>query len=142
MRFTKRLIEAIEATDKRQVLFDDELTGLALRVSESGRKSFYYAYRAGKGRAAEKKWLMLGVFPVMTVEQARAIAKQKAAAVALWADPTQEIQEGKAAPSVKTALEIFFTEHVEAKLKPISRKQYRSLIDKNITPAIGKPQVA
>ena len=57
-------------------------------------------------------------------------------------DPAQETQEGKAAPSMKVALETFFVEHVKAKLKPASRKQYRSLIDNKILPAIGKRKVA
>lgn len=79
---TKRAIEALEATGKRYAAFDDDLKGFAVRVGISGDKSFYLVYRAGKGRAAAKKWLRLGTFPTMTVEQARDIAKTKAAQVA------------------------------------------------------------
>jgi len=115
--------------------------GFTVRVGMSGDKAFYYVYRADKGRGAALRWLRLGAFPTISVEQARAIAKQKAAAVALGADPAQEVRESKAAPLVSAALEIFFTEHVEAKLKPASRRQYRDLIDNYIIPAIGKLQV-
>jgi len=142
MKFTKTSVEKLEATDKRYSQFDDDLKGFAVRVGTSGDKAFYYVYRAGKGRGAALKWLRLGTFPTISVEQARAIAKQKAAAVALGADPAQEIREGKAVPLMKAALETFFTEHVEAKLKPASRRQYRYLIDHNIIPAIGKLQVS
>lgn len=109
MKFTKRTLEAIEATGKRQVFFDDAFTGFALRVSENGRKSFYYSYRPGKGRGAEKKWLMLGTFPTVTCEQARELAKQKAAAVAMGADPVEEVRADKTALTVADAIEEFRT---------------------------------
>jgi len=141
MKLTKTSVEKLEVTGKRYSQFDDELRGFAVRVGTSGDKAFYYVYRAGKGRGAALKWLRLGAFPTISVEQARAIAKQKAAAVALGADPAQEIRESKAAPLMKAALEVFFTEHVEVKLKPLTRKQYRGLTDNYIIPAIGKLQV-
>ena len=142
MKLTKTSVEKLEATGKRYSQFDDELKGFAVRVGMSGDKTFYYVYRAGKGRRAALKWLRLGAFPTITVEQARAITKKKAAAVALGADPAQEVQEGKVAPLVNAAIETFFTEHVKAKLKPTSSRQYRNLIDNNIAPAIGKLKVA
>ena len=117
MKLTKTSVEKLEATGMRYSQFDDELRGFAVRVGASGDKTFYYVYRAGKGRGAALKWLRIGAFPTITVEQARAIAKTKAAAVALGADPAREIKEGKAAPLVKDALEIFISEHVEAKLQ-------------------------
>jgi len=141
MKLTKTSVEKLQVTGKRYSQFDDDLRGFAVRVGTSGDKAFYYVYRAGKGRGAALKWLRLGAFPTISVEQARAIAKQKAAAVALGADPAQEIRESKAAPLMKAALEIF-TEHVKAKLKPTTGEQYRGLIDNYITPAIGKLQVA
>jgi len=137
MKFTKRSIEAIEPADKRQVFFDDEFTGLALRVSESGRKTFYYTYRAGKGRGVEKKWLMLGAFPAMTVEQARTLAKEKAVAVAMGGDPVAIVQEEKIAISAAEALDAFDAEYV-AKLKPSTIVFYSTVIEKHLKPAIGK----
>ena len=142
MKLTKAAVEKLEATGKRYTQFDEGLRGFAVRVGMNGDKAFYYVYRAGKGRGAALKWLRLGSFPTITVEQARAIAKQKAAAVALGADPAQEAQDGKAAPLVSAAFEVFIKEHVEAKLKPASRKHYRNLIQRKIIPAIGKLKVA
>ncbi len=140
MRFTKRLLEAIESTDKRQVFFDDDLTGLALRVSESGRKTFYYTYRVGKGRGAEKKWVMLGAFPVMTVEQARQRAKDMAAHVQQGMDPATEIRTDKEAATMKTALQAFQDEHV-SKLKPGTVQSYTMIINNHLQPKMGKLRV-
>jgi integrase len=141
MKLTKTSVEKLEARGTRYSQFDDELKGFAVRVGMSGDKAFYYVYRAGKGRGAALKWLRIGSFPTITVEQARAVAKIKAAAVAMGDDPAQAIKEDKAAPLARDVLSTFFTEHVEAKLKPASRKMYRSLIDKKITPAIGRLKV-
>lgn len=138
MKFTKTTVEKLEATGKRYSVFDDEVRGFAVRVGATGDKAFYYVYRAGKGRGAQLKWLKLGSYPTISVEQARALAKSKAAAVALGADPAQDVKESKIMPTVQAALETFFTEHVESKLKKSSQKQYRGLIDKHIVPAFGK----
>ena len=51
------------------------------------------------------------------------------------------MKEGKAAPTVKDTLELFYSEHVAAKLKKSSAKLYRGLIDNNIVPALGKLKV-
>ena len=141
MRFTKKGIEGIEPTDKRQVFFDALTTGLALRVSPAGRKTFYFTYRQGKGRMAEKKWIMLGVFPSMGVEQARDAVRQKSALVAGGIDPVQEMRNEKAAPSTAALLHLFLEEHVGAKLKPATQKHYRALVENIISPAVGKMKI-
>ena len=107
------------------------------RVSESGRKSFYYTYRSGKGRGAEKKWVMLGAFPVMTVEQARQKAKDMAANVHNGIDPVAKIQEEKAELSVAEALDVFQAEYV-VKLKPSTIDFYKIAIEIHLKLAMGK----
>lgn len=137
MKFTKRLLEAIEPSDKRQVLFDDEFTGFALRVSPNGRKTFYYSYRPGKGRGAEKKWVMIGSFPEWTVEQARQRCKEMASAVHQGVDPAAALQEEKAALTVSEAMDAFYQEYVE-KLKPNTIAFYKHIIDHHLKPQLGK----
>ncbi|AMD90242.1 tyrosine-type recombinase/integrase [Desulfovibrio fairfieldensis] len=136
MRLTKRAIEALEATGKRYAAFDDDLKGFAVRVGISGDKSFYLVYRAGKGRAAAKKWLRLGTFPTMTVEQARDIAKTKAAQVAMGQDPAEQVKESKAAPTVKAALALFFEQH-DPKIKPSTSAAYHRIAEQHVIPAMG-----
>ncbi len=140
MKFTKRDIEAIQPTNKRQVFFDDAYTGLALRVSEAGRKTFYYTYRVGKGRKAEKKWVMLGAFPVMSVEKAREKAKDKAAIVQNGIDPAREIRSDKAAAIMKSALQSFQDEHI-SKLKTGTIQSYTMIINNHLQPKLGKLRV-
>lgn len=136
MRLTKRVIEALETTGKRYAAFDDDLKGFAVRVGISGDKSFYLVYRAGKGRAAAKKWLRLGTFPSMTVEQARGIAKTKAAQVAIGQDPAEQMKENKAAPTVKAALALFFEQH-DPKIKRSTSAAYHRIAEQRVIPAMG-----
>ena len=140
MKFTKRSVDAIEAAGKRQVFFDSELTGFALRVSPNGRKVFYYSYRPGKGRGVEKKWVMIGAFPVWSVDQARNEAKNIAAKVQQGEDPAQTLREDKSALLIKDALSRFLEDHA-AKLKPKSAELYCCLSDKYLIPATGQIKV-
>ncbi|WP_394027405.1 tyrosine-type recombinase/integrase [Desulfovibrio falkowii] len=137
MKFTKRALEAVPATGKRQHFFDDDFTGFALRVSEVGKKSFYYTYRVGKGRGSEKKWVMLGIFPAMTVDQARQKCKEMAAVVLQGVDPSQEVREEKNAILVADALDLFTYEYV-AKLKPGTVSFYNTIINAHLKPRFGK----
>jgi len=52
VKLTKRTIEGLPTTDKRYEVRDDSLPGFLAHVGETGKKAFYYVYRAGKGRAA------------------------------------------------------------------------------------------
>lgn len=137
MKLTKTSVERLEATGKRYNQFDDELKGFAVRVGAGGDKSFYYVYRAGKGRGAPLKWLRLGAFPSITVEQARQIAKSKAAAVALGEDPAAAVQEDKAALTLSEALSGFDQEYV-SKLKPSTIAFYRHTIEHHLKPKLGR----
>jgi integrase len=137
MKLTKTAVEKLQATGKRYNHFDDDLKGLAVRVGASGDKSFYYVYRAGKGRGALLTWLRLGSFPAITVEQARQIAKEKAATVAMGGDPAATVQEEKAALSIVEAFDAFQEEYV-AKLKPSTIAFYGTAIGNHLKPALGK----
>ena len=139
-KLTKRVVEQAEPTGTRYDLFDDELKGFALRVGINGHKAFYYFYRAGRGRSAPLKRLRLGTFPTMTVEQARHLAKEKAASVALGGDPSQEVKADKASVTMSQAVPMFVDEHV-SRLKPNTQQSYMSIIDKHLRGVASKRKV-
>lgn len=140
MKLTKTAVEKLNVTGTRYEMRDDDLKGFVVRVGASGEKSFYFVYRAGKGRGANLKRLHLGKFPTMTVEQARSLAKEKAALVALGGDPALEVREGKSAPVMLDALQAFRDEHV-CKLKPKTIQAYNEILAKRLFPALGKIRV-
>ena len=142
MKLTKKNVESLEPTGTRYEVRDDELIGFSIRVGATGEKSFYLTYRAGKGRAAPLKRLRIGTFPSMTVEQTRQIVKQKLAQIAMGGDPAQEVKEGKNAPLFHEVIETFLQEHVDAKLKPATQHQYRTLAQNHLIPAFKKMKMA
>ena len=137
LKLTKTAVEGLKATGKRYSANDETLKGFCVRVGASGSKSFFFVYRAGKGRGAPLKWLRLGNFPTISVEQARALAKEKAAAVVRGEDPAAKVQEEKTALSVAEALDAFQAEYV-VKLKPSSISFYKVVIENHLKPAMGK----
>ena len=141
MKFTKKTIEAIEPSSARQTYFDDSITGLAVKVTPAGHKSFYFCYRAGKGRGAPKRQIQIGTFPDMTVELVRLKARQLHAQVINGQDPAVDLQEAKEAKRLAEIMELFFTEHVRSKLKPKSVDLYEGATRKHILPAFGKMKV-
>lgn len=141
MKFNKKSLEAIKSTGKRQVFFDEDLPGLAIRVSEIGRISFYYNYRTGKGRTAVKKWVHIGSYPAWTPENARQKVKELAAQVIMGADPADEAKVAKVAITVADVIQIFRQQHISAKLKPSSQRLYVGIISKHIIPMLGRIKI-
>jgi integrase len=141
LKFTKTAVEALQPTDHRQLIYDETVPGLAVRISPSGHKSFYYFYRLpDKGRSKASQGKHLGPFPAVTVEQARLKARQEAAKVVSGRDPAKELQEAKAAKTVREALQLFQTEHV-SKLKSGTIISYTAMITNHLIPKLGMLRV-
>jgi integrase len=72
LKFTKTSLGAMIPPEegKRVTVYDTDIPKLAIRMTHAGTKTFYVVKRAGN----EMVWLKLGVFPDMTVEQARTAA--------------------------------------------------------------------
>jgi hypothetical protein len=49
VKLIKRNIDALPTPDKRHYVYDDELSGFALSVLPTGRKTFVAHYRLGGG---------------------------------------------------------------------------------------------
>ena len=88
---TKREVDAVEARDERYHLWDTKLAGFGLRVEKSGTKTFVARYRAdGGGRTAPRRFITIGRFGVLTVEEARKQARMLLGAAAKGDDPASE----------------------------------------------------
>ena len=60
-KLTKRVVDAALPRPGRYIVWDTELKGFALRVSESGTKSYVLRYRPrGTGRAGPRRFMALG----------------------------------------------------------------------------------
>jgi integrase len=86
--FTKEALLALPTPEagKRAVFLDAKTTGLQVRVTDSGAKTFS-VYRRIKGGQPER--VTLGRFPAMTIEQARKQAARINAEIEEGANPAQ-----------------------------------------------------
>ena len=83
MRFTDRSIKALRPKAERYEVWEDGRTGLGVRVSPAGRRSWIYMYRYnGKARR-----MTLGTYPGMGLASARVKHAQAKEALERGNDP-------------------------------------------------------
>lgn len=99
MRLIKSEIDAAACPpDRRDVLlFDDDLTGFALRITSTGARIFIFQYRRG----GVVRRLRLGTYGEITPAQARKLAEQYRGQVAAGRDPVAERKSTLAAESAE-----------------------------------------
>ena len=66
--------------------FDSSYPGLALRVSDTGRKAWTYFYRLKNGKVIQRR-MTLGMYPAMSVEQAHKAWREARDLVQVGRDP-------------------------------------------------------
>jgi hypothetical protein len=101
VKLQKREIDALACPPDRpdMLVFDDELTGFALRVTRSGSKIFLFQYRRGQW----VRRLRLGVYGDVTPAQARKLAERARGQVAEGRDPAAERKGAIAAEAASVA---------------------------------------
>ena len=150
MRLTKNIIEHSRYTGKsywgkdgrrkwsRQVLWDDAVKGLGVRLLPTDRKVFILSYRIGN----RKRQLTLGDFGVLTLQQARNLARQRLVEVIGGTDPLVQREKERNGDTVRDLAERYLTEHAEPKKKPSSVRSDRQLWRTHVLPALGHRKVA
>ena len=67
------MVDAARPEAARYALSDTDIPGFRLLVWPSGRRSFYFRYRVGGGRAVTVREPKIGGAPTMKAETARAV---------------------------------------------------------------------
>ncbi|HME70493.1 MAG TPA: site-specific integrase [Myxococcota bacterium] len=138
MKLTKRSVESIQPTHRKQVTWDEDLPRFGVSVTPKGLRTYVLDFTA-KGR---RRRMALGRHGIITAENARRKAIELLAAVQGGADPLETVQSERRAPTVAELAERFLREHVQAKRKPSTWIEYESLLRVHIIPAIGRFKVA
>ncbi len=138
---SKRSVDTRKPEIKDSYLWDDELSGFGLKVTPAGRKVYLVQYRLG-GRKGRVRRVTIGVHGRVTPEQARMEAKRLLGLVAAGHDPAEDKQQGKNKPTLGSLFELFLDEHVDAKLKASTAKEYRRRYNLYIAPAFGNRDIA
>lgn len=124
MRLTKRKIESLEYDPEgpsQQVEWDDRLPNFGVRLYESGAKSFVIRYRTEHGR---RRFLTIGRFGRMTLQQARSEALQQFAEIDAGADPIGE-RKRASADTIEELVEAFIEKHCKTRRKTWKTDQSR-----------------
>ena len=143
-KLTKRSVDAFAPpADNQAVLWDSEIRGFGVRVLPSGLKTFIAQYRS---MAGVKRRINLGRYGVITVEQARALAKIKFGAVAAGEDPAEEVLKAKQGMTVGELCDWYLTEaragnilgRRHRPIKESSLSMDESVINVHIKPLLGR----
>jgi hypothetical protein len=81
-RFTKRSLDQADARERPYFLWDGHLKGLGARIDPSGAKTFVLRYRPkSHGANSPKRFVTIGRYGVLTVDEARNRAREILGAV-------------------------------------------------------------
>ncbi|MDR3528687.1 MAG: integrase arm-type DNA-binding domain-containing protein [Rhizomicrobium sp.] len=149
-RLTKLVVEKAETRGARYDLWDLELAGFGLRVEKSGTKSFIIRYRVdGGGRSAPRRFLAVGRYGPLTVEQARKKAKALLGAAASGRDPAGDVQEKRRESTMKELLDFYEKhgcviqrgKHKGNSMKPQTKQNTMARLRNHVEPLLGHKRV-
>ena len=141
-KLTRRVIDALESGLTEQFTWDNELRGFGVRLKPTGAGSYIVQYRNAEGRSRR---LTLGSIKVLTVDEARDLARNHLAEVRKGEDPAEQRKALRSAATVAEICE-WYLEEAEAgrllgrKNRPIAKSTLaldRSRIDQHVKPLIG-----
>jgi hypothetical protein len=116
VRLTKRAVDQAASLSKPYFVWDGELRGFGVRIDPGGAKTFAVRYRPkGHGASAPKRFITIGRYGALTVDQARNRAKEILGAVATGEDPAADLALRRAASTFKDIADLFLREHVGPK---------------------------
>jgi integrase len=126
---TARFVDSIKPTPgKRVEYFDEDVSGLALRVTEHGAKTWTVLYRH-RGRLRR---LTLGGADVLSLARARTRARDELTAVSHGGDPATAKQEGRKAETIGDLAALYLEKW--AKPKKRSWRADKNLLDHKVLP--------
>jgi len=136
MKWTDTKIKAIKAKPERFIEWEPGRTGLGLRISPAGRKSFIYMYRF-QGRP---RMMTLGPYPRIGLAKARLMAAESREKLTHDIDPgaehTEKKKQDRGAPTIKTLADEYL--NLWAKPRKKSWQEDERIIHKDIIPTWGR----
>ena len=138
LKLTQQLIAALEADTKDMLYWDSVISGLFLKVTPKGKKSFYLYYRNSNNQQRKPK---IGDYPSITIDNARTKAQQWKSDIVNGKDPSIEKQSYKEAMLISQVCERYMIEHALPYKKPSSIRDDKAMIKNYINPILGKKRV-
>lgn len=120
-------------TKQKQDYFDTKISGLLLKVLQSGRKTYYLRYRNNRGKQAELK---LADASILKLSDAREMAQKYLAQIAMGEDPSKTKAELKQVPTFAVFMAERYMPFVKGYKK--SWDSDDSYLRNHLLPAFGK----
>jgi integrase len=140
VKLTKRTVDSLKPEAAAVVCYDDKLAGFGVRVMPSGRRFYFTRYRNKHGRS---RWFTIGEHGKVTPDAARTMAQRILQTVAVdGSDPSGEREAFRSAPNVNDLLDRYIADHVEQRNRPRTRDSFKSIVERDIRPALGHLKVA
>lgn len=139
MKLTKRLIDSFAYqgdNGKRDVRWDATLPGFGARIYPNGKKAFVLSYRVN-GR---KRFMTLGNYGVLTLNQARDLARRHLVGVIDGNDPLENRKKAAKGETVKDLCAVYLEQH--AKVHKKSWKEDERRIEQYILSIWGNLKVS
>lgn len=116
------------------VRWDSFLPGFGVRIYPSGRKAFILRYRAN----GSKRLLTLGMYGVLTLDQARHLARQRLGEVSGGEDPLENKRKAAQGETIKALCEAYLERHASRKR---SARDDQRRIAQHLLPTWGQRKV-
>lgn len=140
-KLTKRTVDAAAPNALRYTFWDAQVPGFGIRITSSGVKTFILRY-GPKESSGKKRYLTLGRYGIVTVEEAREAARRKLGAVANGEDPVRDATERRTVPTLAVAAAEFLATHVSLKRKPKTAASYTHALEHHIIPKLGERKLS
>lgn len=137
VRIGRRTVDAAKTEAEIYRLWDTDLKGFGLKVSPNGVRTYFVWYRAGEGRAAQRREYTIARHGEMTPDQARAEAGKVLGRVRLGEDPQAKRRRARDDMDVAALCDLYLAEGVATK-KPGTIASDRSRIRSHIKPLLGR----
>jgi integrase len=139
-KITKRVVDAAHPNATAYLIRDSEIKGFVLVVTPAGAKSYAIDYRAGSGRGAPKRRLVIGKHGALTPEKARIEARRLLGAVAAGIDPAEARSAERRALTIAELCDLYLAEGAAHK-KATTLKADSGRITHHVKPLLGRRRV-
>ncbi len=140
LKLTKRVIDNLQPGPKDVFHWDADITGLAVKVTPKGKKTFLVQYRPG-GRSTPTRKIFLGPYGTVTLHKARIEAKRILGLRAEGRDPAFERQQAKhrASSNKFTDIAANFLENHAAQNRTVD--ETARILKRDVLPKWGKRSI-
>ncbi|EEW5964371.1 DUF4102 domain-containing protein [Escherichia coli] len=139
---TAKAIDAAQPQDKPYKLTDSQTPGLFLLVHPNGSRYWRFRYWVSK----KERLQAIGVYPLISLKEARKRATESRLLIAQGIDPMEEARKEKSidalnmAASFKTVAEDWLATRVSGWSESYT-KQVRSALEKDVYPVLGRRSI-